>query len=151
MKLSKNFSLEELIKSDTANECGIKNSPNSLELKNLTNLTTKILQPIRDAFGKPIIISSGFRCVQLNKKVGGASNSDHLFGAAADIHTSSNTYEDNKKLYDAIISLKNKGKISCRQIIWEYGKKNVGPKWIHISVNHTKNSYKKNQLVYVGI
>ena len=84
MKLSKNFSLEELIKSDTANECGIKNSPNSLELKNLTNLTTKILQPIRDAFGKPIIISSGFRCVQLNKKVGGASNSDHLFGAAAD-------------------------------------------------------------------
>ena len=107
MKLSKNFSLEELIKSDTANECGIKNSPNSLELKNLTNLTTKILQPIRDAFGKPIIISSGFRCVQLNKKVGGASNSDHLFGAAADIHTSSNTYEDNKKLYDTIISLKN--------------------------------------------
>lgn len=96
MKLSKNFSLEELIKSDTANECGIKNSPNSLELKNLTNLTTKILQPIRDTFGKPIIISSGFRCVQLNKKVGGASNSDHLFGAAADIHTSSNTYEDNK-------------------------------------------------------
>ena len=112
MKLSKNFSLEELIKSDTANECGIKNSPNSLELKNLTNLTTKILQPIRDAFGKPIIISSGFRCVQLNKKVGGASNSDHLFGAAADIHTSSNTYEDNKKLYDTIISLKNKGIIA---------------------------------------
>ena len=117
MKLSNNFSLEELIKSDTANKCEIKNTPNSLELKNLTNLATKVLQPIRDTFGKPIIISSGFRSIQLNKKVGGASNSDHLFGAAADIHTSSNTYEDNKKLYDTIISLKNKGKISCGQII----------------------------------
>ena len=53
--------------------------------------------------------------------------------------------------FSNIILLKNKGKISCRQIIWEYGKKNVGPKWIHISVNHSKNSYKKKQLVYVGI
>lgn len=151
MKLSNNFSLEELIKSDTANKYGIKNNPNQLELINLKNLATKILQPIREAYGKPIIISSGYRCSQLNSKVGGARNSDHLFGAAADIHTVSNTYEDNKKLWDLIITLKNKGKISCRQIIWEYGNKKLGPKWIHISVNHIKNIQKKNQLVFVGI
>jgi len=62
MKLSNNFSLEELIKSDTANKYGIKNNPNQLELINLKNLATKILQPIREAYGKPIIISSGYRC-----------------------------------------------------------------------------------------
>lgn len=151
MKLSNNFSLEELTKSDTANKCGIKNTPNTLELSNLTNLAKKILQPIRDAYGKPIIISSGFRCSQLNKKVGGASNSDHIFGAAADIHTTTNTLADNKKLWDVIISLKNKGIISCRQIIWEYGNKKIGPKWIHVSINHTKNIQKKNQLVFIGI
>lgn len=151
MKLSNNFSLEELIKSSTADKCGIKNIPNQLELTNLKNLANKILQPIREAYGKPIIISSGFRCSQLNTKVGGARNSDHLFGAAADIHTASNTYEDNKKLWDVIISLKNKGKIHCRQIIWEYGNKKSGPRWIHISINHTKNIQKNNQIVYVGI
>ena len=72
------------------------------------------MQPIRDAFGSSIIIDSGFRSKELNKKVGGAQRSDHLYGAAVDIHTKSDTLADNKKLWDLIIKLKDEGKISCR-------------------------------------
>lgn len=151
MKLSDNFSLEEMTSSSVASNCGIKNIPNTTDIKYITELITSVLQPIRNAYNQPITISSGYRSTLLNKKIGGASNSDHLYGCAADIQTKSNTLSENKKLWDIIISLKNSGKLKCRQIIWEYGKKGVGPKWIHISINNKYNSKKDNQIVYIGI
>lgn len=144
MKLSKNFSLQELVASATASKYGIKNTPNAEQLQNLKNLTEQILQPIRDAWGSTIIVSSGFRCPALNKKVNGAKNSDHVYGAAADIHTLADTIPENKKLWDLIIKLKNEGKIKCRQIINEYNYN-----WIHVSINHKKNSYKNNQILTI--
>lgn len=143
MKLSENFTLEELIYSDTAKKYNIDNKPNDEQLNNLVNLTNKILQPIRNKFGKPIKINSGFRCEKLNKKVGGASNSDHKYGAACDI-----TCDNNLKLWGLILNMINNGELKCRQVIWEKGTKNY-PAWVHISINNNKNSAKNNEVLYL--
>ena len=144
MQLSKNFTLEELTNSSTAKQYKIDNTPNFEEKLNLLHLAQEVLQPIRDAWGESISINSGFRNAKLNKLVKGASNSDHLFGAAADIRTRKNTREENKKLFNLILKLATEGKITCRQIIDEYNYK-----WIHVSVNHKKNGYRKNQVVHI--
>lgn len=144
MQLSKNFTLGELTRSSKANQYKIDNTPSPSEVINLKRLATNVLQPIREAWKQPITISSGYRCSRLNRIVNGAANSDHLYGAAADIHTKKNTKAENKKLFDLIISLSKKGVIQCRQIIDEYGYK-----WIHVSVNHTKNKYKNNEVVHI--
>lgn len=95
--MSKNFSLQELIKSDTAKKHGINNEPNEQERKNLILLTDQILQPVRDRLGKPIIVTSGYRCRELNKKVGGSKTSQHMKGEAADLKCF-----DNKILFELI-------------------------------------------------
>ena len=85
MQLSKNFSLAELIRSNTAVTLGLDNSPPKSVIDNLKTLCERILQPLRDFFGVPITISSGYRCAALNKAVGGSSSSQHMTGEAADI------------------------------------------------------------------
>lgn len=82
--LSKNFTLDELTTSDTAERLGISNKPDSIALDSLEQLAQKVLQPIRDQFGV-VDINSGYRCPALNKAIGGASQSQHIFGEAADI------------------------------------------------------------------
>lgn len=144
MNLSKNFTLEEMTKSATGQKFNIDNTPDAECLSNLKKLCDTVLQPIRDEWKQPIIVTSGYRCPLLNKKVGGAKNSDHIYAAAADIHTVSDTYTENKKLWNLIIKLKNEGKIKCRQIIDEY---NLN--WLHLSINHNKNSYKLNEVLHI--
>lgn len=139
MNLSKNFTLAELTASSTAQKLKIVNTPSVTELENLVKLCRNILQPIRDKYGKPIIIGSGYRCPKLNKAVNGAANSDHMYGAAADIHTKSDKPADNKELFDIIVKMAQNGEIECRQIIDEFSYN-----WLHLSVNHNKNPYKKN-------
>lgn len=85
MNLSKNFTLAELVFSPTAVQLGIKNEPTPDQIHKLEALCKNVLQPLRDYFGKPIVISSGFRSRELNKAVGGASDSQHMRGEAADI------------------------------------------------------------------
>ena len=77
MKLSKNLSLSEVIKSNTAERRGIDNSPNETHLKNLKYLAEQVFQPIRDHFGVPIYISSGYRSPALNEAIGGSPRSFH--------------------------------------------------------------------------
>ena len=144
MQLSKNFSLAEMVASGTAKRMNIDNTPNEEVLGNLTKLAEEVLQPIRDAWGAPVIVSSAYRCPKLNKAVGGVTNSDHKFGCAADIHTLSDKVVDNKKLFDLIVKMAGDDKISCRQIIDEYGYN-----WIHVSINNKYNSKKKNQIVHI--
>lgn len=143
MKLSKNFTLRELTKSETAARYGIDNKPNPEFTVNLQKLCETVLQPIRDEYKKPIVISSGYRCPLLNKIVKGVPGSDHLLGAAADIHSVSDTIADNKKLFDIILKLVDKGVINARQIISE---KNFS--WIHVSINNKYHSYKHNEVLY---
>ena len=86
MKLSKNFTLEELIHSNTAERMGIDNVPKDEKVvENLRSLCLEVLQPLRDYVGAPVHINSGYRCPELNMTVGGVKNSQHCRGEAADI------------------------------------------------------------------
>ena len=131
MRLSDNFTLEEMVRSTTAEAKGIKNIPSQDEIENLKELAVNVLQPIRDKYGKPIYINSGYRCPQLNRAVGGVNNSQHLCqrGAAADIRS-----EDNKELWDLIVGMVDNKEIEVDQLIDE---SNLS--WIHISYNKGKN------------
>ena len=84
MKLSKNFTLSELTKSHTAVRKNIKNEPSTAHVENLIHLAETVLQPIRDHFGKPVVISSGYRSPELCEAIGSSSKSQHARGEAAD-------------------------------------------------------------------
>jgi hypothetical protein len=84
-QLTKNFSLAELTKSETALRHDMDNTPGPVEIANLTELAGKVLQPVRDHFAKGVKVNSGFRHPDVNAKVGGSKTSDHCKGQAADI------------------------------------------------------------------
>lgn len=96
MKLSKNFTLRELTKTNT----GIPNNPSEIEIERLRILCEKVLQPLRDKFGHPIIVNSGYRSPLVNKAVGGATGSQHVRSEAADITAGSR--ERNKALFEIL-------------------------------------------------
>ena len=122
--MGKYFSIAELTKSSTAIKKKINNTPTKEVENNLNQLIDNILDPLREAWGQPIIVGSGYRCEALNKAVGGATNSQHKLGQAADIHTKSDSVEDNKKLFELIKQLK----LPFDQLINEYNYN-----WIHVS------------------
>lgn len=99
----KYFTIEELCKSDIANKRKIKNIPNSEIIDNLEQLIINVLDPLREEYGNPIMINSGYRCSELNKAVGGAKNSHHLTGCAADITVGNPS--KNKILFELIQKL----------------------------------------------
>lgn len=122
--MGKYFSIAELTKSETANKRKIDNKPTK-EVENCLNqLIDNILDPLRKAYGQPIIVSSGYRCPKLNKAVGGARTSQHTLGQAADIHTKANSKESNKQLFELIKQLK----LPFDQLINEYNYS-----WVHVS------------------
>lgn len=120
----KYFTLNELCASATARRKGINNQPGKFEAANLIALVENVLDPLREAWGAPIIVTSGYRCRQLNTVVGGAKSSQHCLGQAADIRTVSDRPEDNRKLRDLIVSLN----LPFDQLIDEYQ-----CDWIHVS------------------
>ena len=125
MQLSRNFSLSELIKSDTAIRKGINNNPNAEQIEKLKALCENILQPVRDHFGR-VKVTSGFRSVDLCLAIGSSSNSQHATAEAADFEC---VGVDNAELFDWI-----KSNLSPDQLILEYytpGEPNSG--WIHCS------------------
>lgn len=122
--MSKYFTIEELCHSDTANARGIDNTPSEEVKENLQALIENVLDPLREAYGKPIYVNSGYRCSELNKAVGGVSTSEHQSGRAADIDT--HDYEENKKLFKLIQELN----LPFRQLIDE---SNLS--WVHVSYN----------------
>ena len=120
----KYFTLAEMTKSATAQRKGIKNDPSIQVCKALTSLIEKVLDPLREAYEKPIIVTSGYRCEKLNKAVGGAASSQHVKGEAADIRSVQDTPEENKKLFDLIVKLG----LPFDQLINEYNYD-----WVHVS------------------
>lgn len=121
---SKYFTLQELCRSTTADKLKIKNVPNESQELNLMMLTRFVLDPARTIWGSPIYVNSGFRCERLNEVVGGAKNSGHLYGRAADITTKRND------LNWALYTLIKNSDIPFEKMIFE--EKN-GSTWIHIS------------------
>lgn len=126
-KISANFTLEELYASTTAARKGINNTPGEQEIVNLTYLVCKVLQPLRTQMQRSITISSGYRSPALNKAVGGASNSQHLTGQAADISIGGDM-QWGRKMFDFIRKF-----CPFDQLIWEHNK--AGIYWIHVSYN----------------
>lgn len=141
MNLTNSFTLKELTESNTAIRLGIDNTPSEFVIKNLLLLCKNVLQPLRDHMDEPIKISSGYRSMELNKKIGGSSStSQHCVGQAADISCGERTAE----IYDFI-----KNNIIFDQLIWEFGTDD-NPIWVHVSYSSKKNrkeclrSYKIN-------
>ena len=125
MQLSRNFSLQELIKSDTAIRKGIDNNPNADQIEKLKALCENILQPVRDHFGR-VKITSGYRSPELCTAIGSSVNSQHAKAEAADFEC---VGVDNAELADWI-----NRELSYDQLIVEYytpGEPNSG--WIHCS------------------
>jgi hypothetical protein len=136
MNLSKDFTLEELIRTST----GLDNTPSEEEIENLRSLCVNVLQPARDALG-PIKITSGFRAPAVNAKIGGAPSSQHVKGQAADLMMSGGQ----KKLLDWIIA-----NVEFDQIISEFPDKNGNPAWVHVSFAEGKNRMQKLKAIKSG-
>lgn len=132
MRLTKNFTLRELTKTNT----GIANVPNAKELQALIQLCGKVLQPLRDMYGEPITVNSGFRSQQVNSAVGGAKNSQHSKGEAADITV--HTKEGNRELFELI-----KSELDYDQLINEYDYS-----WVHVS--YTTERKNRKQILTIG-
>jgi len=138
MKLSKNFSLSELTKSETATRLGIDNSPGSEELIALSALVNCVLQPLRDHFARVITITSGFRNIETCTAVGSSSKSQHVKGEAADWEILG---VDNQ-----MIALEIPKIIPVwDQLILEFYEHKKGPDsgWIHLSYNRLGNNRKR--------
>lgn len=101
----KHFTLEELCRSDTATLQGIDNRPAEGIKTNLALLVAHVLDPLREAYGKPIRVTSGYRCPQLNDAVGGSPTSDHMAGRAADIVGTPATRDENRRLLALVQTL----------------------------------------------
>tara|TARA_A100001388_G_C28648098_1_gene440516 strand:- start:372 stop:851 length:480 start_codon:yes stop_codon:yes gene_type:complete len=140
MQLSKNFSLEEMERSQTAQRMGIKNKAGSGEIKNLTDLCYNVLEPCRAKFDKPIRISSGYRSEELCVAIGSKKTSQHALGMAVDMEIPS---ESNLK-----VALWLQNNVDFDQLILEYytGEANSG--WIHVSFHEGNN--RKQVLTFDG-
>lgn len=122
----KYFTIEELTRSDIAVLRRIDNTPNHETVLALTTLVDAVLDKIRERWGRPIRVNSGYRSDALNAAVGGSKTSQHRFGQAADITTGS--VAENAKLFALIIELQAKGEITFDQLIDE-----CNYAWIHVS------------------
>ena len=132
MKLTQNFSLEELTKSETALRFGMDNTPNDEQLANMVALCECVLQPIRDHFGKGVKVNSGFRDPEVNAKVGGSKTSDHCKGMAADIEIPGVA---NAELAQWIVD-----NLEFRQVILEFYTPGIPDSgWVHVSYNPGDN------------
>ena len=127
MMLSKNLSIKEFSNSTTAKRKGIDNTPKDEHLEAAKQLAENIFQPIRDHFGKPIWLSSGYRSKALNKAIGGSKTSQHCKGEAMDIDMDGKGSPTNTEIFNYI-----KDNLPFDQLIWEFGSDKT-PDWVHVS------------------
>lgn len=149
MKISKNFTLEEFIESDTADEKKIDNTPSDEVKKAITELVTQILQPLREGweieclrneYSNPAItINSGYRCPELNKAVGGSKSSGHLTGYAADIVPSNGQMESFQEFVEEWL---NCNSIKFDQLIFEKPRNGIAS-WLHIGLQSRGGLHRK--------
>ena len=132
MQLSENFSLDEMIKSQTAERKGIDNFPDRDHIESMKKLCENILQPIRDHYGRPFIVSSGYRCPELCLAIGSSIKSQHAKGQAADFEVPGIS---NMALAEYI-----KDNLEFDQLILEfYTPQDPASGWVHVSYNKEEN------------
>lgn len=138
--ISEHISYKEATQSQTATRKGIDNTPTEEELKAMKNVAEKCFEPVRVWYGKPIAISSFFRCIALNRAVGGSDSSDHVNGFSIDMDTEN----DNRKIFEWCID-----NLKFDQLIWEFG-----GAWVHISfrmnVSRNRNMVLDARTINVG-
>ena len=128
MKLSKNLSLSECTKSNTANRLGINNTPDDEWIvENLKGIAEEVFQPIRNAFKCPIYVSSGYRSEELNRAIGGSIRSQHVQGRALDLDADVFGGCTNGEIFQYILN-----NLTFDQLIWEFGDQD-NPDWVHVS------------------
>jgi hypothetical protein len=128
MKISEHLDLSEVTRSDSAKRRGISNEPTPEHLENFKKLAINVFEPIRNHFGFPIHISSGYRSKALNTAIGGSLTSQHCKGEAIDIDMDGSANGiTNKMVFDYI-----KANIKFDQMIWEFGS-DSNPDWVHVS------------------
>lgn len=128
MKLTKHFTLEEMTRSQTATRYGIDNMPNEEQIRNLQHVCG-LLESARNIGGAPINTSSGFRCVALNRTIGGSNTSQHCNGEAADINMTGKTPAE-------LMRIILESGVEFNQLIWEFGR------WVHFASSRTgQNKY----------
>ena len=128
MQLSENLSLAEVMRSETAKRKGVSNMPTPEHIENFKKLAENVFQPIRDHFGVPIHISSGYRSKALNTAIGGSLTSQHCSGEAIDIDMDgSSNGVTNKMVFEYV-----KDNLEFDQLIFEFGDAN-NPDWVHVS------------------
>ena len=132
MNLTKSFTLNELTKSQEATRLGIDNTPNEEHILNLKLLCENVLQPIRDFYGMPLSVSSGYRSAKLCEAIGSSSKSQHTKGQAADFEIFGVA---NKDLADFVV--KNLDYDQCILEFWNENEPNSG--WVHCSFNASGN------------
>jgi len=132
MNLSENFTLQELIYSDTAIRRGIDNKPNDETIENLKIVCENILEPVREYFKAPVVVSSGYRSVEVCEAVGSSAKSQHTKGQAADFEIFG---IPNKDVADWIVN--NIDFDQCILEFWNENEPNSG--WIHCSFNSAGN------------
>jgi len=136
MRLSKNFSLKELIRSETATRKGINNNPNEDNIENLQRLCDHVLQPVRDHFGKVVSVSSGFRSPELCVAIGSSVNSQHASGQAADFEIFGLSNQELAHWID-----KNLDYDQMILEFWNPEEKNSG--WVHCSYKNPTDNRKQ--------
>jgi zinc D-Ala-D-Ala carboxypeptidase len=122
--MGKYFTVAEMVKSETADRRVIDNRLPKALICNVNGLIDNVLDPLREAYGKPITVTSGYRCEALNKAVRGSKTSEHMKGMAADIVGTPNTKSENKRLFNLVQELG----LPFTQLIDE---KNFS--WVHVS------------------
>lgn len=133
MKLSKNLSLAEVVRSETAKRLDIDNNPTKEHLENLKAIAENVFQPIRDHFNCPIHVSSGYRSEDLNRAIRGSKMSLHMKGCALDLDMDF-TNVSNTEVFNYI-----KDNLEFDTLIWEFNNEDGSPKWVHVSYIEGKN------------
>lgn len=137
-KISEHVSYAEAIKSDTAIKFGIDNTPNAETIARMKHVATTIFEPVRNNFGVPIGVTSFYRSPALNRKIGGSSTSEHVYGSAMDIDADVYGMVTNKDIFNYI-----RKNLTFNQLIWEFGT-DKEPDWVHVS---RKQSGNKNEVL----
>ena len=135
------FTVEELIKSDVALKFGIPNVPDEVTKKNLERLIKELLDPIRKAWGSSVIVTSGYRCPEVNALVGGALKSAHKYGLAADIIPGNGK---RREFINFVQNFLRKGNVGFDQCIDEYGR------WCHVGLEQPETGKRRREIFRIG-
>ena len=139
------FTISELTASDTAKAKGIDNSPTTEARANLVTLVNTLLDPLREAWGKPLRVTSGYRGFRLNSAVGGSKTSAHCYGYAADIVPVGESITDFKAF---VLDWLKTSRVKYDQYIDE--KNARGSEWVHLAIRNRQGEQRKQRLKMRG-